>query len=172
VTDGLEYLGRARMQGLVLLVVVLLAGVLAGAAGDRLLSRGDGPARHGPPRFGPPHGPPGPGRGLPEILDRIDLSDAQRDAVDSLLRAYRPRSEAILRTVLPQLRAQSDSLRAAVRSLLSPAQQRAFDREVGRHPRGDFGPPPFPPRGPGGPPPGFPPPPPPDDGRGPPPPPP
>ena len=39
VTDGLEYLGRARMQGLVLLLVVLVCGVLMGAAGDRLLSQ-------------------------------------------------------------------------------------------------------------------------------------
>ena len=154
-TDGLEYLGRARVQGLLLLLVVLLVGVLAGAAGDRLLSGGDGPRRFGPQL----HGPPGPRRGLPDVLERMELSAAQRDVIDSLLQAYRPRSEAVLRTVLPQLHAQADSLRAAVRAILTPAQQKQFDREVARRPRGEFGPPfpppPGPPRGPGGPPPGF-----------------
>src|SRR5207249_10443956 len=131
VTDGLEYLGRARVQGLLLLLVVLLVGVLAGAAGDRLLSGGDGPRRFGPPQR---HGPPGPGRGLPDVLERMELSAAQRDVIDSLLQAYRPRSEAVLRTVLPQLHAQADSLRAAVRAILTPAQQKQFDREVARRP--------------------------------------
>ena len=172
--QGLEYLGRARVQGLVLLVVVLLAGVLAGAAGERLLSRDYGPPRHGPPWHGPPHGPPGRGP-FPEVLDRMGLSATQRAKIDSLLRSYRPRSEAILRTVLPQLRAQSDSLRAEVRAALTPAQQRDFDAEMARRPRGDFGPP-FPPPGHRGPPPeGFGPPdggPPPGEGEGPPPPPP
>ena len=92
-TDGLECLGRARMQGLLLLLVVLLVGVLAGAAGDRLLSGGDGPRRFGPQR----HGPPGPRRGLPDVLERMELSAAQRDVIDSLLQAYRPRSEKELR---------------------------------------------------------------------------
>ena len=138
---------------MLLLLVVLLVGVLAGAAGDRLLS--GGPRRFGPQR----HGPPGPGRGLPDVLERMELSGAQREVIDSLLQAYRPRSEAVLRTVLPQLHAQADSLRAAVRAILTPAQQKQFDREVARRPRGEFGPPfpppPGPPRGPGGPPPGF-----------------
>jgi Spy/CpxP family protein refolding chaperone len=171
VNDGLEYLGRARIQGLVLLLVVLLAGVLLGAAGDRLLSWREGSPGGGPPRHGPPrHGPPG----LPQVLDRMDLSAAQRDAIDSLLRAYRPRSEAILRTVLPELRSQSDSLRAQVRAVLTPAQQREFDRAMARRPRGEFEPP-FPPPGHRGPPPGFgppeggPPPPPGEDGPPPPP---
>src|SRR5206468_9066963 len=81
VTDGLEYLGRARVQGLLLLLVVLLVGVLAGAAGDRLLSGGDGPRRFGPPQR---HGPPGPGRGPPDGRERREVGAAGREVIGSL----------------------------------------------------------------------------------------
>ncbi len=200
-SDGLEYLGRARMQGLGLLIVVFLVGVLAGAAGDRLL-----PLAGRPPR--PPFGPPGPGsgpgpgpdagpgfagpRGLPGPLERMNLSDAQRRAIDSLLAQHRPRSQAIMRRVIPELRAEADSLRASIRAALTPDQRKAFDRDMPPPPRDSlsvpgfggppFGPPPRPGRGrrgfppfgppPGGPPPGGPPPfggPPPDGPGGPPP---
>lgn len=179
-TDGLEYLGRARMQGVILLIVVFLAGALAGAAGDRLWSvggpraprgpgfdRGPGPGFERGPGFG--HGPGGPDgpHGLPGPLERLDLSERQRHAIDSLLDLQRPRSQAIMRRVLPQLRAEADSLRAGIRAVLNVEQRQAFDRDMPPPPRDSLdmpppfgGPPGFGPRGPrrgrpGFPPPGF-----------------
>jgi len=59
----------------------------------------------------------------------MDLTASQRAAIDSLLDVARPRNEAIMQRVLPDLRAQADSLRAAIRPVLTPDQQRTFDRE-------------------------------------------
>lgn len=152
-TDGLEYLGRARVQGLALLVIAFLVGVLAGVASERLLAL----SAHG--------GPPGPhpaGHRLPYGLGRYDLTAWQRDSIYALIERSGPRTQSLLAEVLPRLREHGDSLRTSIRSVLTPEQRRRFDRES---------PPPsvrrdldLPGLGPGGPPPGSPP----HDGFGPP----
>src|SRR5262245_5251240 len=106
-------------------MVTFLVGVLAGFAGDRLLVGRD--EAWGPPPGPPPGGPlmRGPhGRGMPGPLAGLDLTDAQRATVDSLLEASRPRNEAIMREVMPRLRASADSLQHAIRAVLTPAQQK------------------------------------------------
>ena len=118
-SEDLEYGRRARMRSLFLLVVVLLVGMLLGAAGERyLLAR----ATTAPAATSTKHTYPG-------ALGRMDLTASQRATIDSLLELERPRSEAIMQRVLPDLRAEADSLRAAIRAVLSPEQQRLFDRE-------------------------------------------
>jgi Spy/CpxP family protein refolding chaperone len=121
-TEGIEYLGRARVQGIALLVVAFLVGVLAGAAGDRALAR-----RHawhpGPPGGPRPHG-------LPPMLDNLELTEAQRTSIDSLFQSYRPRTEAAMRETMPRLRAVADSLHAAIREVLTPEQRTRFDRDL------------------------------------------
>jgi hypothetical protein len=137
-SDGLEYLGRARAQGLTLLLLTFVVGILAGAAGDRLLSRPR------PPVPAPAPAPPGPVAGprLPRVLEEMDLSPAQRTAIDSILAAGRPRAEAIMNEALPRLRAVGDSLQKSVRAVLTPAQVAAFDAYVKSHRGGMMGPPP------------------------------
>ncbi len=125
-TNGLEYLGRARMQGLILLVLAFLVGVLAGVAGDRLMSRPRPPE----PR---PEGPRGRER-LPKVLEDMDLTPAQRSAIDSILASGRPRNEAIMREVLPRLLAVSDSLHQGIRAVLTPAQVAEFNAYLRAHP--------------------------------------
>jgi len=122
-TDGLEYLGRARMQGLLLLLLAFLVGALAGAAGDRLLSRRPPPE---PPAQGPGEGAQGRPR-LPRVLEEMDLTPAQRSAIDSVLASGRPRNEVIMNEVMPRLRAVSDSLHQGIRAVLTPAQAAEFD---------------------------------------------
>ncbi len=139
--DGLEYLGRARMQGVTLLVLAFLVGVLAGVAGDQLLGRPHRPPVDGGPGPGPRSGPPGMREGprLPRVLEEMDLSESQRGAIDSILASGRPRNDAIMRDVLPRLQAVSDSLRQAIRAVLTPAQAAQFDRYVQEHPARGFG---------------------------------
>jgi hypothetical protein len=130
-TDGLEYLGRARLQGLTLLVVVFLVGVLAGAAGDRLLLR-PRPSEQRPPEQRPPE--PREGQRLPKVLEDMDLTPVQRAAIDSILASGRPRNEAIMNEVLPRLRAVSDSLQQGIRAVLTPAQAAEFNAYQRAHP--------------------------------------
>jgi hypothetical protein len=124
-TDGLEYLGRARLQGLALLLLAFLIGALAGAAGDRLLTR---PRPEGPR----PQEHEG-GARLPKVLEDMDLTPVQRAAIDSILASGRPRNEAIMNEVLPRFRAVGDTLHAGIRSVLTPAQAAEFDAYLKSH---------------------------------------
>ena len=118
-SEELEYGRRARMRSLLLLVVVLLVGMLLGAAEERyLIAR----ATTAPAAASRKHTYPG-------ALGRMDLTASQRATIDSLLALERPRTEAIMQHVLPDLRAEADSLRAAIRAVLTPEQQLQFDRE-------------------------------------------
>jgi hypothetical protein len=183
VNDGLDPRGRARMQGVLLLVVAFLVGTLAGIAGDRLLSRPapppprlEGapppPGREAPPALAPGDAPPAPRpaagapagemrgpdpRRLPDALERLDLSATQRAAIESLIVASQPGNRALMEQVMPKLRAHADSLEAAIRGVLTKPQRASFDRFLAqRRPPGRRGPGFGPPGGPGFGPPGGP----------------
>jgi Spy/CpxP family protein refolding chaperone len=116
--EGLQYTRRARLRALLLLAVVLVVGMLLGAAEERYRGQRASTTPAGPHR----HDYPG-------ALGHMDLTSSQRAAIDSLLDHERPRNEAIMLRVLPDLRSEADSLRAAIRAVLTPEQQRTFDRE-------------------------------------------
>lgn len=118
--EDTEYVRRARVRSLILLLVVLLVGVLVGAAEERyLLQHATARSASANPRQ----------RTYPGALGRMDLTASQRATIDSLIDVERPRIEAIVQPVLPELRAKADSLRAMVRTVLTPEQQRLLDRE-------------------------------------------
>ena len=118
--EGREYTRRARMRGILLLAVVLVVGVLLGAAWERYRAQGATTSA----------APTSPGqRTYPGALGRMDLTASQRATIDSLIELERPRFESIVQHVLPDLRAEADSLRAVIRTALTPEQQRLFDRE-------------------------------------------
>jgi Spy/CpxP family protein refolding chaperone len=82
----------------------------------------------------------------PGVLDRLNLTEEQRAAVDEVLVRRREDTEAVLQAVYPQLRAQVDSASMEIRALLTPEQQETFDRlreefpPLGSIRRGDGGP--------------------------------
>jgi hypothetical protein len=150
--DGLEYLGRARIQGIMLLVVVFLVGAFAGVAADRLLPPPPPPVQPPPPAADRMPGPPAERR-LPEALERLDLSAPQRSAIESLIVLSQPGNRALMQQVMPRLRAHNDSLQAQIRLQLAPPQRAKFDEFIqARRGPGFDGPPRG---GPGGPPGGF-----------------
>ena len=119
-SEGMEYTRRARTRGLLLLAAVLVVGGLLGAAEERYREQ----------RAAAPAAAPSPHRyTYPGALGRMDLTAAQRAAIDSMIDLERPRFEAIVQRVLPDLRAKADSLRAVIRTVLTPEQQQLFDRE-------------------------------------------
>jgi Spy/CpxP family protein refolding chaperone len=112
--DSLESLGRLRLQALVMLAVVFVIGALTGAAVER--------ARRPHPPRPPQH------QGLPrEMCEELHLTPPQIDRIDGILASNRPRTDAVLDQFLPQLRALTDSIRAEVRTVLTPEQQQLFD---------------------------------------------
>ena len=144
--SGFESLGRLRLQAILLLVVVFIVGLLGGVAFERAFGGRQAPRR--------PMGPPP--DGLPPGLSRdLGLTAEQEAGIKAIFERYRPKTDAILDEFVPRLRSATDSARAEVRALLTPAQQEIFDRDRPPEPpelnqKGlapfDGGPPPGPPR--------------------------
>jgi hypothetical protein len=118
--EGLEHTRRARLRALLVLALVLVVGMLLGAAEERYRQQlATGTTASAGEREHP----------YPGALGHMDLTASQRAAIDSLLDLERPHNEEIMARVIPELRAEADSLRAAIRPILTPAQQQLFDRE-------------------------------------------
>lgn len=128
---------RTRIWFSVFVVAIFVAGLASGV----LLGRRMGPPlRAGGPgsgmiggggRSGPP-----PGR-LVERLNRdLQLTPEQRDRVEAIFEARRPRLEAVQREVMMRAADEQRELRAEIRSVLTPEQQVRFDRWLGDAPRG------------------------------------
>jgi len=128
--DGLESLGRVRLQGIALLVLALAAGALGGMALERVRASR---ARPEPPGWTPRRGE------LPPGFGGLDLTAEQRERIDAIFRASRPRTDSVLRASLPRLEAIRDSVRAEIRAVLTADQQRRFDEMETRGPRGRGG---------------------------------
>ena len=141
-TKDLESLGRLRFQAILLLLVIFVIGGLAGAAIER--------ARHLHPP-GPPHG-----ELPPPLREQLHLTAEQERQVREGMQRGRPRVEAVIEATRPRVQAVTDSVRAELRAILTPEQQKIFDRMeppigppfergLGRHGRGgppDWGGPP------------------------------
>lgn len=119
--DGIESLGRIKLQGFALLALAFVTGALAGAVGDRLLTRRAAPE----PSF-EQWGRPGM---TPPFLERLDLTDEQRARIRSILEASRPVTDSILEETMPRLRAVTDSVRREIHSVLTPEQRERLERQ-------------------------------------------
>lgn len=108
---------RSRRLAAAVVAAALVVGFALGVAADRLaIARGGSPSP----------------RGVDAFAAELELTPAQRTAVDSIMDARRHAIDAIVAPVRPQL----DSVRAAgrrdIRARLTPAQQARFDAYVAR----------------------------------------
>ena len=100
----------ASLRGAALLLITFAAGLLAGLAADRAMTRRQSMS----PRLA---------LQAPELLDRLDLTTEQRRAADSILVRSSPRSEAAIREMVPRLAAIADSVNDELAAILTPAQR-------------------------------------------------
>lgn len=128
--DGLESLGRVRLQGLVLLLVMFVVGVLGGMALERVRM-----TRRAPRERAPIAGMRG---GMPPMFAQLNLTREQHQRIETILQQSRPLTDSVLRSSLPRLRAIRDSVRLQIRAVLTPEQQERFDAMEPRW--GDRGP--------------------------------
>ena len=104
---------RARLMGATLLIITFAAGFWAG-------------------RFAKPSSTPfrmiiKATDDVPDELDRLDLTDAQRERLKLVLRRGRARVERVVVDFDPRMQAAVDSTDAEIRALLNRQQRAAFD---------------------------------------------
>ena len=118
---------RVRFQGLAILAGVFVAGVLGGAAIEHLRT----------PASVTVVAPPAPvvptqdvitnmklaGMGVPVMYEALGLSDGQRDQIRGIMDANRPRTDSLLRSTWPALRAVLDTVQHQVEQVLTPDQR-------------------------------------------------
>ena len=119
-------MARLRAQGLAVLAVAFLGGVLAGAAIEhwRISSR---PAEMVETAPVPPEqvienmkmG----GSGIPVLYEALQLTPEQRREIQTIMQANRPRTDSLLHRTWPQLRALLDSVRRQIEQVLTPEQR-------------------------------------------------
>jgi Spy/CpxP family protein refolding chaperone len=124
-TGGVESLGRIRLQGILLLAATFLAGGAAGVAGGRIWgAQRAGEVPPPPPRLRPV--------GPPPAYERLGLSDDQRARITAILERTRPRTDSVMREVMPRLRAITDSAEAEINTVLTAEQRERFERDRAR----------------------------------------
>jgi hypothetical protein len=135
---ALRSLQAPRLRAIGLLAAMFLAGALTGTGLMRALE----------PR--PPERLPYPGM---EIYARLGLSREQQERARAIFEAHRPDLDAVLREMLPRVRAVEEAIDREMLAYLTPEQARRLDEIKAAPPPPPPGPPP-----PGMPPPGMPPP--------------
>jgi Spy/CpxP family protein refolding chaperone len=108
------YRSRSTLIGIALLVAAFIAGAATGVAGDRVFGRGP------IVRTRIVHD-------MSSVLDRLELTAAQRAQAQSILDRSTPRNREAMLEVATRLRGISDSVDAELRSILTPAQRLKLD---------------------------------------------
>jgi Spy/CpxP family protein refolding chaperone len=120
-----------RTQAVVLLLLVATSGALAGVVGDRLLiDRSSGerstarPAQQAPTEDGPWRWEARPDERYGERLAHsLELTDAQRAAIDSIVDVQQDRVQALAQEIQPQFHAIAAEARSSIEEVLTPGQR-------------------------------------------------
>jgi hypothetical protein len=122
-----------RMQAGLLLLLVATSGVFAGVVGDRLMSgRADPPAAQPDTPPMPPMGGPWRWEARPEsryadrLGDVLDLTPAQRAAIDSIVAEEQSRVRELTEEVQPRFREIAEQTRSRIEGLLTEDQRDAL----------------------------------------------
>ena len=123
----------ARLLAAALLAVAFLLGILGGIVFDRWVLLP--PRLHALHGGGPGRGPDGfagsrrPGGRFERLLrEELDLTEAQRAQVETLLTRQHQRSRAIMDGARPELRAIAEETRTELRAILTPEQWQRVER--------------------------------------------
>jgi Spy/CpxP family protein refolding chaperone len=120
--------GRMRVVGVGLLAATFVAGALAGAAVDRVLSADE------PDRVERDHDDD---RRRSYVIDRVDMSEEQRGAIDAILEERSERMRAVWSEVEPRMDAITDSARVDIMEILTPEQRAEYERKLADRRRPD-----------------------------------
>jgi len=132
-TLDLDSRDRSRILAIAVLLVVLAAGLFAGAALTLAFgSRGHRVERHEERFLRGPGGPPIPGDHEGVVFMRrpfgeeLDLNPEQRERVERLMEEQRRKAERLMADMQPRMKALMDSTNAAIEGVLTPEQRERF----------------------------------------------
>jgi Spy/CpxP family protein refolding chaperone len=118
----------SRFVAIAAAVALVVSGIMIGALSTYLVL--DRPRFHEGLRPPPPTGPPPPRPFTREMESRLDLTEAQRDQIETILQKGREQSDAIRRELRPRLESQLESTRASIAAVLTPDQRAKFEELV------------------------------------------
>ncbi|NIN71887.1 MAG: hypothetical protein GTO46_08155 [Gemmatimonadetes bacterium] len=134
--NGVESLGRIRAQGVAILLLTFVVGVLVGFAGERIRSARRAELPPLPPAMGPDMTARFRQGNLPAMFRRLNLTPEQARQIAAIMENGRPRSDAILDEMLPRLRAVTDSIRQEIGAVLTAEQAALWDSLAAHERRG------------------------------------
>ena len=120
-SSGNDSARRTRIQGVVLLALMFVVGMLAGSATERIRAAREKPLR--------PFRQIGE---LPPPFARLGLTEEQRSEISTVLERGRPQTDSVLQELMPHLQAINDSVHARIRDILTPEQAALLDEEFER----------------------------------------
>ncbi|HSJ25937.1 MAG TPA: hypothetical protein VK929_14770 [Longimicrobiales bacterium] len=106
---------KARLTGLIMLVIAFMVGSLSGAAAIRVADV-DGSSKLMRTKTKQP-------QQAPDLLERLELTPEQRGRVDAILEQRRQEMAAFWELHGPALQAIADSARSELRAVLTPEQR-------------------------------------------------
>lgn len=133
--DAVESLGRVRVQGIVLLVLVFIIGGAVGAMVDRA-----NPFRERRPKLADFRERMGKPDGMPWFFEKLDLTEDQRTRISAIFEAHRPVIDSLMGETMPRIRALRDTAEAQIKDILTPEQREKFEKFSAKHrfPLGNF----------------------------------
>lgn len=115
--------GSTRLLGFVLLAVSFGVGALAGAAVERVWDAERTPTADD-------RADRGDRRDRSHIIDRIDMTPGQRQAIDAILERRSKRMRAVWQEVEPRMKAITDSVRTEIMDVLTPEQRTEYEERL------------------------------------------
>ncbi len=123
--------GRLKTQGIMMLAVTLIVGVLIGIAVERVRVVREANQPRSFEGFRPNR------RVLPPFFDELGLTDEQRTRLTAVFESRRDGTDSIMRQMIPELRSHMESIRDEIAAILTPEQMERFDElEAARGRRG------------------------------------
>lgn len=106
-----------RLLGFALIAVTFLAGGMAGAAVDRVITTD--PLKRDAPTEGRGH-----------AIDQVDMTPEQRATIDAILERRSERMKSAWAEISPRLEAITDSARLEIMEVLTPEQRAEYERRL------------------------------------------
>lgn len=132
-SDGMERMTRIRLATMGVFLLVFGAGVAVGIVVERAVLGSDAATASTERRRGERDHDRD--RGL--VIDRVEMSERQRERVDSIVEYHRERMSELWSEFRPRLRGVARDTREDIKAVLDPEQRAAYDSLLARERRKD-----------------------------------